>query len=122
MSNRVFGVVWCLIIAVLSLLPLLHNEPVRATFAVVAAMVALIAIAAPNLLAWPNTIWTRFGKISHAITSAVALFVVYFFFITPGAALLRLCGRSQLKLRFDPETPSYWTERPKDETNFKLPY
>lgn len=122
MSNRVFGLVWCLIIGFLSLLPLLHGETVHVPPAVVAVLLALIAVSAPGLLDRPNRLWTYFGKKSHAVTSTVALFLVYFFFLTPGAVLLRLCGRTQLKLQFDPKTHTYWTERTSDDTNFNHPY
>jgi hypothetical protein len=121
-SNRVFGLVWCLIIGLLSLRPLLHEEAVYVPLAVVAVLLALIAFAAPGLLDRPNRLWTYFGKKLHAITSAVALFLIYFFFLTPGAVLLRLCGRRQLKLQFDQNAPTYWTERTSGETNFKHPY
>ena len=122
MSNRVFGLVWCFIIGSLSLLPLLHGETVHVPPAVVAVLLALIAVSAPGLLDRPNRLWTYFGKKSHAVTSTVALFLVYFFFITPGAALLRLCGRTQLKLQFDPKTHTYWSERTSGDTNFNHPY
>ncbi|WP_219114529.1 SxtJ family membrane protein [Janthinobacterium sp. UMAB-56] len=122
MSNRVFGLVWCLIIGSLSLRPLLHGETVHVPPAVVAVLLALIALAAPGLLDRPNRLWTYFGKKLHAATSNVALFVIYFFFLTPGAALLRLCGRRQLKLQFDSKTQTYWTERTSGDTNFNHPY
>lgn len=122
MSNRVFGLVWCLIIGFFSLVPLLHGKTVHVPPAIIAMLLALVAVAAPGLLDRPNRWWTYFGKKSHAVTSTVALFLVYFFFITPGAALLRLCGRTQLKLQFDPKTHTYWSERTSGETNFNHPY
>lgn len=122
MSNRVFGLVWSLIIGFLSLLPLLRGESMHVPPAVIAVLLALIALAAPGLLDRPNRFWTYFGKKLHAVTSTVALFLIYFLFLTPGAALLRLCGRSQLKLQFDPKTHTYWTERTSGDTNFNHPY
>jgi hypothetical protein len=122
MSNRVFGLVWFLIIEVLSFRPLLHEEAVHVLPAVLAVLLVLIAFAAPGLLDRPNKLWTYFGKKIHAFTSAVALFLIYFFFLTPGAALLRLCGRTQLKLQFDKDTHTYWTERTSGDTNFNHPY
>lgn len=122
MSNRVFGLVWSLIIGFLSLLPLLRGEAMHVPPAVIAVLLALIALAAPGLLERPNILWTYFGKKLHAVTSTVALFLIYFLFLTPGAALLRLCGRTQLKLQFDPKTHTYWTERTSGDTNFNHPY
>lgn len=121
-SNRVFGLVWCLIAGLLSLRPLLHEESVYMPLALVAVLLALIAIVAPGLLDRPNRLWTYFGKKMHAVTSAVALFLIYFFFLTPGAVMLRLCGRRQLKLEFDKNALTYWAERTSADTNFNHPY
>ncbi|AWB33057.1 SxtJ family membrane protein [Orrella marina] len=121
-SNRVFGFVWCFIIGFFATLPLWRAEPVHMPTAVVAVSLALVAIVAPGLLTVPNRLWTRFGKKVNGVMSNVVLFMIYFLFITPGAALLRLCGRNQLELRFDPKTDTYWTERPSDTTNFTQPY
>lgn len=90
--------------------------------AVVAVLLALITVAAPGLLARPNRLWTCFGKTMHKATSNVVLFLIYFLFFTPGAALLRLCGRNQLKLHFDPKAHTYWAERTSGDTNFNHPY
>jgi hypothetical protein len=121
-SNRIFGLVWCFIVGFFALLPLRHGDTFHTPLAVVALLLALITIAAPNLLALPNRLWACFGKTISGVTSNVSLFLIYFFLFTPGAALLRLCGRNQLKLRFDPKARTYWTERPSDDTNFTRPY
>lgn len=122
MSDRVFGFVWCGISAFLALLPLWRGEALHVPLAVAAALLALIAAAAPGLLAMPNRLWTRFGKFMHVVTSFIALFLLYYFFFTPGAALLRLCGRSQLSRHFDSAARTYWAERPPGDTDFTRPY
>jgi hypothetical protein len=121
-SDRVFGFVWCSIIGFFTLLPLWRGEAFHISLAVVAVLLALIASSAPGLLSLPNRLWTRFGKIMHGVTSSVVLFLIYFLFFTPGAALLRLCGRTQLKRDFDPEVRTYWAERPSVDTDFTRPY
>lgn len=122
MSDRIFGFVWFAIIGVISLLPLWRGEVINTPLAAVAVLLALIAAAAPNLLSVPNRLWIRLGKIMHGITSYAALFVIYFLFFTPGAALLRMCGRDQLSRHFDPKARTYWVECPPGNTDFTRPY
>ena len=122
MSDRVFGFAWCCIVGFVALLPLWYGSEVRWPLLAVAVLLALIAAAAPRVLALPNRLWTRFGKFMHGVTSAVALFLIYFLFFTPGAALLRLFGRRQLSRHFDPDARTYWAERPKGDVDFTRPY
>lgn len=122
MSNRVFGFVWCFIIGFFALLPLWRGQAIYVPLAIVALLLALIATAVPSLLALPNRMWICFGKAMHGVISNVALFLIYFLFITPGAALLRLFGRKQLKLRFDPKASTYWAKRSSGGTDFTRPY
>lgn len=121
-SDRVFGFMCCSIIGFFALMPLWRSEAIHVPPAVVSVLLAVIAAAAPGLLALPNRLWTRFGKIMHGMTSNVVLFLIYFLFFTPGAALLRLCGRNQLRRHFDPEARTYWTERPSVDMDFTRPY
>ena len=122
MSDRIFGFVWCSIIGFFAFLPLWRGGAIHVPAVAVAVLLAVIAGAAPGLLAQPNRLWTRFGKMMHGVTSNTALFLIYFLFFTPGAALLRLCGRNQLARHMDPEARSYWAERPSVDTDFTRPY
>ena len=122
MNNRVFGFVWFLISSFFALLPLWRGEAIHAFPAAVALLLATTAIAKPRLLAMPNRLWVRFGKKINIIASNVVLFLIYFLLFTPGAALLRLCGRNQLNLDFDSQACTYWVDRTSGDTNFTHPY
>lgn len=122
LSDRVFGFAWCGILAFLALFPLWRGAAPHVPLALAALLLAVIAIAAPRVLAVPNRLWTRFGKVMHGVTSSVVLFLLYYFFFTPGAALLRLCGRSTISRGFDRTMSTYWTEREPAETDFTRPF
>lgn len=122
MSDRAFGLAWCGILGFFALLPLWRGQPPHLPLAVLAALLALTALCVPRLLAGLNRLWTRFGKFMHGVTSTVVLTLLYYAFLTPGAALLRLFGRNQLSLEFDREARTYWTERPQNDTDFTRPY
>ncbi|MFG6433293.1 SxtJ family membrane protein [Roseateles sp. LYH14W] len=122
MNNRVFGSIWSLIILGLSLSPLLRGQSIHLPTASAALLLALVTLVAPRLLTRPNRLWIHFGKLMHGIISNVALFLIYFLFLTPGAVLLRLCGRNELKLKIDPKATTYWNQRSSDKTDFNRPY
>lgn len=121
-SDRIFGFAWCGILCFLALLPLWRGEAPHVPLAIAAMLLAVIATTAPRVLAVPNRLWTRFGKIMHGVTSFVVLFLLYYLFFTPGAALLRLCGRDLITRGFDRKAGTYWTEREPVETDFTRPF
>ncbi len=122
MSDRVFGNVWSFIFGLFALLPLWKGGVINVPPAVASVLLALIAALAPGLLALPNREWTRLGKTVNGVTSIVILFLIYFLFLTPGAMLLRMCGRDQLKRDLDPKASTYWAERSSCDTDFTRPY
>jgi len=121
-SDRVFGFAWCGILSFFAFLPLWRGAAPHVPLVLAALLLAVIAIAAPRVLAVPNRLWTRFGKVMHGVTSFVVLFLLYYFFFTPGAALLRLCGRNTISRGFDRKMSTYWTEREPAETDFTRPF
>jgi hypothetical protein len=38
--------------------------------------------------------------------------ILFFAVLTPAAVVMRWAGKDLLRLRFEPETPSYWILRP----------
>lgn len=101
---------------------MLRGQSINVPTASAALLLALITMVAPMLLTRPNRLWTHFGKVTHGIISNVTLFLIYFLFLTPGAMLLRLCGRNELKLKRDPKATTYWNQRSSDKTDFNRPY
>ncbi|MCE4558052.1 SxtJ family membrane protein [Roseateles cellulosilyticus] len=122
MSNRVFGIVWSLILVVFSLAPRLQGKSIHLPLIGGAALLLMIALVAPKLLAWPNRGWGRFSKFMHSLVSNIALLLIYFSFFTPAALMLRIVGRNELKLKFDPTLKTYWNSRSSEEVDFTRPY
>ena len=78
-SERSFGLVFSAVFALVAFLPLLDHHPVRWWSVVVAAAFLTLALAAPRVLAFPNLLWMKLGKLLHMIVSPVvmsALFIV----------------------------------------------
>ena len=75
------------------------------------ALFLAAALLAPRVLAPLNQLWLRFGLLLHKVVSPVVLSLVFFSTVTPIGLLLRRLGKDPLRLRFDPDAPTYWIER-----------
>ena len=110
-SNRTFGIVLAAFFALIGLLPLLRGHPLRLWALPVSAIFLLAALAAPTVLAPLNRIWTALGALLHKITNPIILGVFFYLVFTPFGALLRLCGKDLLRLKWAPGGESYWILR-----------
>lgn len=110
-SDRAFGVVFAVVFTAVALWPTLDAAAPR-WWAIAAALgFALAAWLRPAWLAPLNRLWTRFGLLLHRITSPLILGLLFFLVITPFGLIRRLVARDPLRLRFEPEAPSYWIRR-----------
>ncbi len=76
-----------------------------------AAVFALVALAAPSLLAPLNRLWLKFGLQLHKVTTPLVLGLMFYLIVRPTALVVRLMGKDLLRLKGDREAPSYWIER-----------
>ena len=110
-SNKSFGLVFAALCVILGLWPLINAEPVRIWFLVFAALLAVVAFAAPKLLAPLNRVWFLFGLLLQKIVSPIIMALLFFTTVTPIALIMRALGKRPLPLEFDPKSESYWIER-----------
>lgn len=110
-SDRSFGLVFAGFFALLSL----HNWwragrawPIE--LAIGAAFLAA-ALLRPNLLRWPNRVWSRLGALLGAIVTPIVMALLFFLVVTPVAMLMRLFGKDSLRLRGPRRGDSYWIVR-----------
>ena len=76
-----------------------------------AALFALLALAAPRVLAPANKAWLKLGLLLFRVVNPVVMFLLYTTTIVPMGLLMRLTRRDPLRLRFDPSAESYWIPR-----------
>jgi hypothetical protein len=110
-SDRAFGLVFAGVFLLVALWPLFERAAPRLWAIAVAAVFALCAWLAPQVLAPLNRLWFRFGELLHRIVSPIALGVIFFGVITPYAVVMRLFGRDELLLRKGSARASYWVRR-----------
>ncbi len=110
-SERSFGLVFSAVFALVAFLPLLDHHAVRWWSVVVAAAFLILALAAPRVLAFPNLLWMKLGKLLHMIVSPVVMSALFIVAVVPTAVILRLMGRDPLRLKLDKKAASYWQKR-----------
>jgi hypothetical protein len=111
-SERKFGFLFAAIFCGLSIYAYYKNwhALVVAAYFATGCILWLIALVMPGILAPLNKAWFWLGQTMGKIVSPVVLGIIFFLLITPIAALGRLFGRDELKLKRSPQE-SYWVER-----------
>jgi Saxitoxin biosynthesis operon protein SxtJ len=110
-SNRAFGWVFTAVFMIVGLWPLISGHAPRTWSLILGAVMVLITLVAPALLATPNRLWLRFGLLLNRIVSPIVLGFIFFVVVTPMGALMRLLGKDTLRLRSGHNDASYWVKR-----------
>jgi len=114
-SERSFGLVFTAVFIIVALLPLLNlsgqHGSVRIWALVVAGVFAITALTMPRFLAPLNKLWFRFGLLLHKIVNPLIMGLMFFLTVTPIGLLMRVLGKTPLKLGFDKNVESYWIAR-----------
>jgi cytochrome c oxidase subunit IV len=119
-SNRSFGFVFAVFSALVGALGLLHGTGRWPVWLGFAAVLLILALAAPKMLAPFNWAWTKLALLLHAIISPVVLAILFYVCIAPIGFLMRLGGTDPLRRHYDADAESYWITRdppgPQQET------
>lgn len=110
-SNRSFGFVFAVVFLIIALWPLMSARPIRLWAAAIAIAFAVVALAAPSLLAGMNRAWMKFGLLLGRVVSPIALGVLFFAAFTPMGLLVRLLGKDSMRLKKPVDATTYWVER-----------
>jgi hypothetical protein len=110
-SERSFGLVFACCFLFLGALSLWRVRTGWQLWFSLAALFALLAYAAPGLLAPLNRLWAKFGRLLHAIVSPLVLGILFYGCITPIGLLMRLAGKDPMRRKFEPAAKSYWIVR-----------
>ncbi|HEX8359323.1 MAG TPA: SxtJ family membrane protein, partial [Longimicrobium sp.] len=96
---------------VVALLPLVHGGGMRRWALGVAAIFLAAALLRPSILHPLNRVWMRIGLLLGMVANPIILAILFYLVLVPIGLLMRLVGSRPLKLGFDPEARSYWTQR-----------
>jgi len=121
-SNRSFGLVLAGFFLLVALLPLLKSEPPRLWAGGVALAFAVVAVAAPKLLAGLNRLWFKLGLLLGSVVGPVAMMLLFFIAITPMGVAMRCFGYDPLRMKRRPNMSSYWVERKQPMESMKFQF
>lgn len=110
-SDRFFGLTFFVAFLLIALWPLFWGRPLRPAALGISLVFLAVSFVYPVLLAPLNKLWLKFGALLHSITSPIILGVMFYLVITPIGLLMRLAGKDFLRLKPDPDSPSYWIRR-----------
>jgi hypothetical protein len=111
-SDRAFGLVMAAACGLIGFWPLLHRKPVRWVPIALCAGFLLLGLLRPSILHPLNRLWTVLAVALNRVTNPIVCGLLFFLVITPVAWVMRLRGKDPLRLRPDPDSKTYWIERP----------
>jgi len=86
-------------------------SPIACLIFAVGAVLLLLGIMAPSLLATLNRLWLKAGSAIAKIINPIMLVLLFFFVVTPMAFAMRIMGKRPLRLAPDRTAASYWIKR-----------
>jgi len=110
-SDRSFGLTFAGFFAILAGLSAWRDGERWPIWLAAAAAFALVALVVPKLLAPLNRAWTKLGLLLFRVVNPVVMFVLFATTMVPIGLLRRALGKDSLRLRFEPDAPSYWIPR-----------
>ena len=110
-SERSFGLIFAGFFALLGALSLYSGAERWHYWFPLAGVFAVLAYAAPRLLAPLNRLWAKVGLLLHMVISPVILGILFYVCVTPIGMLMRMSGRDPLRRKFEPAAKTYWITR-----------
>ncbi|HPW59447.1 MAG TPA: SxtJ family membrane protein [Candidatus Rifleibacterium sp.] len=114
---RNFGLLVGAVFGLIACWPVFWGNPLRIWAAAVFLLLTGPAIVKPAMLQWPYRCWMTVGSGLGWVNTRVILATLYFAAVMPVGLLLRLLGRTPLKLHFDPSATSYRELPEENESN-----
>ena len=118
-SNRSFGLVFFFVFLIVSLWPLLNENPLRIWSIIVAIIFLILGLMNSKLLAPLNVLWSKFGILLGSIVAPIVMGIVFFLVITPTGFIMKIFNKDLLNKNHDSEKKSYWINRDKTKSTMK---
>ena len=118
-SNRSFGIVFFFVFLIISLWPLINENPLRVWSIFVAIIFLILGLMNSKLLAPLNILWFKFGKLLGFIIAPIVMGIVFFVVITPTGLIMKIIGKDLLNNKYNNKIKSYWINRGKLKSTMK---
>ena len=117
-SNRSFGIVFCAFFLIVTLYPLINDEPIRYWSLIVSIIFLILGMLNSNILSPLNKAWFKFGLFLGRIVSPIVMGIVFFAVVTPIALILKIMGKDLLNLKKS-KINSYWIAKTGPKSKMK---
>jgi len=118
-SNRSFGIVFFFVFLIISLWPLINENPIRVWSIVIAIIFLILGLMNSKILKPLNIIWFKFGVLLGNIVAPIVMGFIFFAVITPTGVIMKIIGRDLLNSKYDNRKKSYWINRGKPKSTMK---
>ena len=110
-SDRAFGLTLAGVGIVIGALKLWQGRETALLWLAAAAVFCILALSRPSLLAPLNRLWLRFGLLLYKFVNPVVMAAIFYSTVLPTGLIMRALGKDLLRLRREPDAPSYWIVR-----------
>ena len=117
-SNRSFGLVFSFIFLIISVYPILDDDPLRLWSLMIATVFLILGLLNSKLLSPLNKTWFKFGIFLGKIISPFVMGIIFFLVVTPIGFLMRMFGKDLLRLKLNSDK-SYWIEKTEPKSKMK---
>ena len=112
-SNRSFGILFCIVFALIAAWPTMHEGHLRIWPIPISFIFLVLGLLNSKLLSPLNLVWVKFGELLGRIIAPIVMGIIYFAIITPIGLFMRLIGKDLLNTKFSNDN-SYWIKRQKN--------
>tara|TARA_Y100000741_G_C18015578_1_gene462046 strand:+ start:202 stop:597 length:396 start_codon:yes stop_codon:yes gene_type:complete len=118
-SNKSFGIVFFFVFLIISLWPLLNENPLRVWSLIIAIVFLILGLMDSKLLDPLNIIWFKFGKLLGLIIAPIVMGIIFFAIVTPTGLIMKLLGNDLLNYKYKNKNKSYWINREKQKSTMR---
>ena len=117
-SNKSFGIVFSIFFLLISVYPLLNNDPIYYWSLFVSFIFLVLGLMNSKILSPLNVLWFKFGILLGKIVSPVVMGIIFFLVVTPISIILKMFGKDVLNLKFN-NNKTYWIVKDGPKSNMK---
>ena len=99
-SNRSFGILFCIVFAIIAAWPILKGDPLRIWPIPISLTFLVLGLLNSKLLSPLNFVWVKFGELLGRIVAPIVMAVIYFLIVTPIGLFMRIIGKDLLNIKF----------------------
>ena len=102
-SNRSFGIVFFVVFFIISIYPLINDNPIRLWSLILSLIFLILGLINSKILTPLNIIWMKFGMYLGIFISPIVMGIVFFLVVTPIGIIMKILRKDLLNLRMNKE-------------------